>query len=339
VSGKEVRTITDYFGGIRGLGLAAEHGFYYLWPQNDLASSGPEKAKWQTAMESVDDGWKASAKMVMDIFVQRTHGTYIEQKGNTLIWQYSDADPEFGFLQSKELEGHLKLIMANYRVEVLRGGGVADGYIEVRPLGASKGLFLDHSISTMRASNQEADFILAIGDDSSDEPMFERISLLTQEQSAQLHAYSVTVGKKPTEAKAYLDDPSGVLELLQSISKYSNRDRKFFSVVDLPSQAQSDISGMSSKSAKRVGFEQTTQKTGGLTRASSASQIFGLTTEPSHKATNESATARAKTTAMGQPAGVVGTLRPIASVSQISASEYLSSINDVNDEEDEGIFF
>lgn len=251
VSGKEVRTVTDYFGSIRGLGLAAEHGFYYLWPNNDLVpSASSDKGKWQTVMETIDDAWKASAKMVMDIFVQRTHGTYIEQKGNALIWQYSDADPEFGFLQSKELEEHLNLIMANYRVEVIRGGGVADGYIEVRPVGASKGLFLDHAISTMRASNQEADFILTIGDDNSDEPMFERISLLTQEQSSHLHAYSVTVGKKPTEAKAYLDDPAAVLELLQSISKYSQRDRKFFSVMDLPSQLPSDFSGFSMKSAK-----------------------------------------------------------------------------------------
>lgn len=54
----------------------------------------------------------------MDIFVQRTHGTYIETKGNALIWQFSDADPEFGFLQSKELEEHLSLILAHYPVEV-----------------------------------------------------------------------------------------------------------------------------------------------------------------------------------------------------------------------------
>ncbi len=37
----------------------------------------------------------------MDIFVQRTYGTYIETKGNALIWQFSEADPEFGYMQSK----------------------------------------------------------------------------------------------------------------------------------------------------------------------------------------------------------------------------------------------
>jgi trehalose 6-phosphate synthase/phosphatase len=37
----------------------------------------------------------------MDIYVKRTHGTYIEEKGSAMLWQFRDADPEFGFLQSK----------------------------------------------------------------------------------------------------------------------------------------------------------------------------------------------------------------------------------------------
>jgi len=41
------------------------------------------------------------SQVIMDIFVQRTYGTYIETKGNALIWQFSEADPEFGYLQSK----------------------------------------------------------------------------------------------------------------------------------------------------------------------------------------------------------------------------------------------
>ena len=46
---------------------------------------------------------------------------------------------------------------------MLRGGGVADGYIEARPKGVSKGLFINHAIATMKANNYDPDFILAIG--------------------------------------------------------------------------------------------------------------------------------------------------------------------------------
>eukprot|EP00601_Ochromonadales_sp_CCMP2298_P017181 CAMPEP_0173233894 /NCGR_PEP_ID=MMETSP1142-20121109/9889_1 /TAXON_ID=483371 /ORGANISM="non described non described, Strain CCMP2298" /LENGTH=1021 /DNA_ID=CAMNT_0014163805 /DNA_START=97 /DNA_END=3159 /DNA_ORIENTATION=- len=234
VSGKEQPSVAQYFGGIRGLGLGAEHGFYYKWPKDEERRP---MGRWHTIMEVGDQSWKESAKVVMDIFVQRTHGTYIEQKGNALIWQFKEADPEFGFMQSKELVDHLSLIMANHAVEIIRGGGVADGYIEVRPRGASKGLFLDHCLSSMKSAGQEADFVMAVGDDSSDEPMFERIAELKGDKgdNQQLASFGITVGKKPTAATAYVDDPAAVLDLLYSLAKCSQREGRFFSTIDLPS--------------------------------------------------------------------------------------------------------
>lgn len=157
---------------MQGLGLGAEHGFYYKWPRED-ENLKTNRGKWQTVAEVGDQSWKEAARVIMDIFVQRTYGTYIEQKGNALIWQFSEADPEFGFMQSRELVDHLTVIMAPYPVEIIRGGGVSDGYIEVRPAGASKGLFLEHCLSTLRTIGQDADFVMAVGDDISDEPMFQ----------------------------------------------------------------------------------------------------------------------------------------------------------------------
>ncbi len=265
VSGKELSQVSEFFGGFKNLGLGAEHGFYYRWPRDDTryatsdqhmsGAAGSGRAKWQTMAELGDQTWKESAKLVMDIFVQRTHGTYIERKGNALIWQFRDADPEFGYLQSKELEEHLVSVLAPHHVEVIRGGGVADGYIEVRPRGVSKGLFLEHALATMKANNNEADFVLAVGDDISDEPMFERLVRLQEQQQnphflqshggghASAAMFGVTVGKKPTAANAYLDDPSAVVELLSSLGKASMREKKFFSALDLPSQALKDVAG------------------------------------------------------------------------------------------------
>lgn len=59
----------------------------------------------------------------------------------------------------------------------------------------------------------------------------------------QLPAYAVTVGKKPTAAAAYIDDPGAVLELLHSLSKYSEKDKRYFSAMDLPSQATNNNGG------------------------------------------------------------------------------------------------
>lgn len=146
VSGKEPRAVSEFFGDVKGLGLGAEHGFFYRWPGDDpsivISSTGSLPTDWQTMTSIGDYQWKDAAKMVMDIYVQRTHGSYIEVKGNALIWQYRDADPEFGFLQSMELEANLTDVLSSIgTVNVLRGGGASDCYIEVRPVGISKGLF------------------------------------------------------------------------------------------------------------------------------------------------------------------------------------------------------
>eukprot|EP01035_Chromulina_nebulosa_P020435 gene20435-26517_t len=243
VSGKDLGTVSTYFSAVEGLGLAAEHGCYYLWPRDEITQNSKDeidlsRSNWNTMLSYVDQSWKDAAKKIMENYVKRTHGTYIEQKGNALIWQFRDADPEFGFLQSKELEDHLKEFLTSYPVEIIRGGGAADGYIEVRLAGLSKGHFLVHALEILKSKNIKCDFILAVGDDSSDEPMFEEISKLRNIEG--LSAFSVTVGKKPTSAFSYVDDINSVTELINTLSKVNSNttfqmDKKYLSTVDLKS--------------------------------------------------------------------------------------------------------
>ncbi len=246
VSGKELIAVSEFFGSIKNLGLGAEHGFYYRWPRDEQKNPADEsdekqiRAKWQTLSGIGDQTWKESAMLLMNIFVQRTHGTYIEQKGNALIWQFRDADPEFGFLQSKELEEHLnEVLQIHDNVEVIRGGGVSDGYIEVRPAGVSKGLFLEHAMATLEGLKKGANFVLAVGDDESDEPMFEQI--LRLQENPRVQAFGVTVGKKHSAAQSYVDDPSGLMELLTALNRSSARDKKYFSAVDLSSAVENNF--------------------------------------------------------------------------------------------------
>ena len=243
VSGREQMAVSDFFGDVPGLGLGAEHGFFYRWPQDDnvevlAPSSSGTRARWQTINSTFDQSWKEPARVVMEIYVQHTQGTYIEQKPGALIWQFRDADPEFGFMQSKELEEHLKVVLASHQVDVIRGGGVADGYIEVRPAGVSKGLFLQHVVATLKAQNRSVDFVLAVGDDVSDEPMFEQIERMSADSSISASCFGVTVGKKPTSAGSYIDDPKEVTEMMTTLIKTSQRENRYFSSVDLPSMSK-----------------------------------------------------------------------------------------------------
>ena len=335
----------------QGLGLGAEHGFYYRWPAGkgddvvlnaaavrtsspshnatDSPKSSSKQNKWNTIRALGDQSWMKAAKMIMEIYVQRTHGTYIEQKGNELIWQFRDADPEFGFMQSKELESHLQEMMEVYGVEVLRGGGVADGYIEARPRGVNKGLFVNHAVATMKAAGRAPDFVLAVGDDTSDEPMFDALNtmLATEEDDGSpagdssssssnggaVSIFSVTVGKKPSAASAYLDDPSAVMEVLNTLNKSSHRGM-----------------GISMNNLLTASHDSDLHHGGHGSHSGGASPHVDGPDDP-HRL--PSPTAAATTTG--------GTIGRTLSTAHLSMSQYLNSIEEAQaeEEDDAGVFF
>ena len=193
VSGKERSALNDTLGGIPNLGLAAEHGMFYSFPSGRVGFNQPRR--WEVTVTGQDRSWRATALSVMEVYTSRTHGSYIEQTESKILWQYRDADPEFGLLQSKELEDHLQSTLKSFNVDILRGGENRGGaYIEIRPKGVNKGLLLATVLGIMgqsRAWDQNAkpdagfvldappvggqkkiDFALIIGDDKCDEPMF-----------------------------------------------------------------------------------------------------------------------------------------------------------------------
>lgn len=358
VSGKELHAVSSFFGDVQGLGMGAEHGFFYRWPRDESRLVGMEvedvregtgqsfaRAKWQTIQPMGDMEWKVVTKKVMEMYAERTHGTYLELKGNSLIWQYQDADPEFGFMQSKELENHLKDVLHVYDVDVLRGGGVADGYIEVRPTGVSKGLFIQHTLAVLKSLDREVDFVMAVGDDSSDEPMFEEVNRLKASHPA-CTCFSVTVGKKVSAATSYVDDTNAVLEVLNTLIKTSQRDARFFSYVDLTHSAltkgtyqEKKLGGHFMDSSNAGSLPKKTFSDGNLARQS----LGGEDIRSHHK---ESAGVSTSMSIKGNtlletksmtPAAVTRT----ASNAHLSMSEYLDSIqeNDMDDANDAGIFF
>lgn len=238
VSGREREAVSVGLGSVRGLGIAAEHGLYYRWPKTDRAlmldtehgmvpaSTTPQ---WDTLVPTHDQSWQQLTKSIMDIYVKRTHGTYIEEKGSAMLWQFRDADPEFGYLQSKELEDHLISVLTPFSLEVLRGGGGdGGGYLEVRPQGVNKGAFADAMLERMISHGTPPDFVLAIGDEASDENMFTRVNQFKFGAPAGSAGLSdcftstCTVGKKPSEAQAYLNDIEEVHELLGNLAKVSS---------------------------------------------------------------------------------------------------------------------
>jgi trehalose 6-phosphate synthase/phosphatase len=103
-----------------------------------------------------------------------------------------------------ELTDHLLNFTASIDVQILQGSKV----VEVRPAGVNKGLAALRWISS-----QKHDFILAIGDDWTDEDLF---AILPED------AYSIRVGVTSTRARFNLKNADEVIGLLQCLAQCSS---------------------------------------------------------------------------------------------------------------------
>ena len=244
VSGRQRRTLDEWFGAsCAGVGLLAEHGYWYKAPDwHPRAASGWE----QLAPVGTEEGIKRWHEVVMPILEQytdSTDGSFIKDKRTSIVWNYRDADPDFGSWQAKELIDHLESVLVNSPVDVFAG----NGHVEIKPQGVSKGtaveMFLGpESDARVRANVAgKIDFILAVGDDRSDEEMFHAVAecvldpdsacygalscplpgkggkQTNPEGQDHLTVFCSTVGQKPSKADYYLDDPDDVVALLKNL--------------------------------------------------------------------------------------------------------------------------
>lgn len=80
-------------------------------------------------------------------------------------------------------------------------------------------------LSTMRERDMIPDFVLCIGDDRSDEDMFEVITSAAAGSSLAPTAevFACTVCRKPSKAKYYLDDTAEIARLMQGLASVSEQ--------------------------------------------------------------------------------------------------------------------
>ncbi|WOL20133.1 alpha,alpha-trehalose-phosphate synthase [Canna indica] len=212
VSARSRKDLNDWFSPCENLGMAAEHGYYFRLRRD---------AEWETCVAAVDPSWKQIAEPVMELYTETTDGSTIEDKETALVWSYEDADPDFGSCQAKELLDHLESVLCNEPVCVKSGLN----NVEVKPQGVSKGLVAQRLLSTMKERDLSPDFVLCIGDDRSDEDMFEVITaaMAGASLSSTSEVFACTVGQKPSKAKYYLDDTAEIVRLMQGLASVSEQ--------------------------------------------------------------------------------------------------------------------
>ncbi len=185
ISGRDADTLEGWLGNLN-LNLVAEHG----------ATVKYKGAGWQQ-QSAVSGEWKEQIKPLLQLFVTRCAGSFIEEKKNTLAWHYRNTHPGLGFIRSRELRNTLMQFTTNTPLQVIDGNKV----LEVRVIGIDKG----NTAQTI-LSHFNPDFALCLGDDTTDEDMFR---ILRDK------AYTVKVGNGTTSAQYSLPSQKEVLPLLR----------------------------------------------------------------------------------------------------------------------------
>lgn len=215
VSGRARDSLNEWFTSCKLLGLAAEHGYFLRWNSD---------SEWETSHLFADLDWKQVVLPVMQSYTEATDGSNIEVKESALVWHHQDADPDFGSCQAKELLDHLESVLANEPAIVKRGQHI----VEVKPQGVTKGLVAEKVLLNMVNAGNPPDFVMCIGDDRSDEDMFE--SILSTVSCPSLPSapeiFACTVGRKPSKAKYFLDDTADVVKLLDGLATSTNQKPK-----------------------------------------------------------------------------------------------------------------
>ena len=80
----------------------------------------------------------------MCLYRETTDGSTIEDRETILVWNYEDADPDFGSCQAKELVDHLESVLANEPVSVKTTPHSVEVKPQVKKSDASPSFFKNH---------------------------------------------------------------------------------------------------------------------------------------------------------------------------------------------------
>ncbi|MFQ5575138.1 MAG: bifunctional alpha,alpha-trehalose-phosphate synthase (UDP-forming)/trehalose-phosphatase, partial [Terriglobia bacterium] len=191
VSGRDRQVLENWLGNLE-IGLVAEHG---AWIRDEGES-------WRT-IKPMQNEWKKDLRPTLELYTDRTPGSFIEEKDFSLVWHYRQVDPEFAYVRARELKDDLLHITANMNLGVLEGNKV----IEIRGQGIDKGQ------AGMYWIDQDWDFLMAVGDDQTDEDLFEVVPD---------SAYSLKVGLGSSKARFNLSSVDEVRGLIMDLARENN---------------------------------------------------------------------------------------------------------------------
>jgi trehalose 6-phosphate synthase/phosphatase len=196
VTGRSKSTFDEWFSS-KNYTLIAEHGIWLKEAHKD----------WVCLEELPhSDEWKELVLPVVQFYTDRTPASLIEEKNHSISWHYRNSDPDLANSRVMELKEELSSLIPNLNLEIIEGNKV----LEIKVSTFNKG---KAAMNYLR--RHHFDFVLAVGDDYSDEYLYEELPR---------SAFTIKAGINKTLAKYHLGSFQEVRDLLKRLSDVKQKD-------------------------------------------------------------------------------------------------------------------
>jgi trehalose 6-phosphate synthase/phosphatase len=196
ITGRGRDELEEWFGDL-DLHIFSSHGLWFRHPRQDWIMTVP-----------LGNSWKESVRHILELYTDRTPGSFIEEKEYSLAWHYRLSDPDVINVKLTEVKETLLSMTQQGTLGILEGNKV----LEVKDNRVNKGFAASAFIS-----NHDYDFIFAAGDDYTDEDLF---ASLPEE------AFTVRVGLGYTSARYFLKSWQSMRMTLEKFTDISDSDQK-----------------------------------------------------------------------------------------------------------------
>jgi trehalose 6-phosphate synthase/phosphatase len=192
ISGRGRFFLENWFGHLP-LNIVAEHGHFIRHRGHD----------WEL-IKPIRNRWKSKIIDILDQYTSRLPGAFVEEKEYSVVFHYRRSEPARAAMLVKQLMNHLISYTSNLDIQVamLKGNKV----LEVYNAGVDKGL----AALKFLPENTEDVFILAAGDDHTDENLF---------RAMPENAFTLKVRYAPSYARFNVSNPEDLIAILKNIAK------------------------------------------------------------------------------------------------------------------------
>ncbi|PSN65573.1 alpha,alpha-trehalose phosphate synthase-like protein subunit [Corynespora cassiicola Philippines] len=207
MSGRTIDELEMLFGRVAGLGLIAENGCFLRDPHAEEWTQFPNEEKTVQ--------WKTAIKQILQYYVERVEGSWVEERHCSLIFHYENAEKDDSAARhAGDCANHINDASEQQRIKAVP----TKNSVIIEPMDYDKSTAVQH-IFDKYPETSRPEFLLIAGNDRDDETTFKWAKHIKEDWLVS-NVQTVTVGDRNSLAMSTLTNgTTGLLSVLSKLSK------------------------------------------------------------------------------------------------------------------------